>query len=180
MYSYSNPTERYPHGALGDRIEWASLIAISLYSDDRYLLRYDLAEDEVFEGLFPLVADVDGDGKEEIVTTVSRSGSGSRLVVFGHDSAGLRVIAESEPIGTGSRWLHQIAVAPFGPDGEMEIAVVRTPHIGGIAQYYRLVGDRLELELGSRLASNLAVVETPGGSLILGASTEDGQLLIWQ
>jgi hypothetical protein len=156
------------------------------------------------------------------------------------DDKGLRVIAESEPIGTGFRWMHQIAVAPFGPNGEIEIAVVETPHIGGIANFYRLVGDKLvlvaskaggymshvngsrnldqavegdfdgdghvellvpsrdqkklialrrvgdsveevwELELGSRLASNLAVLLADDESLILGAATEDGRLLIWQ
>ena len=27
LYSFSGPTERYPHGALGDRIEWSKLVA---------------------------------------------------------------------------------------------------------------------------------------------------------
>jgi len=46
------------------------------------------------------------------------------------------------------------------------------------------VGDSVEevweLELGSRLASNLAVLLADDESLILGAATEDGRLLIWQ
>jgi hypothetical protein len=240
LYSYSEPTDRYPHGALGDRNEWASLIAISLDGDDRTLKQYDLSDDEVFEGLYPLAADVDGDGEEEIVTTVSNSNDGARLVVFKHTSSGLELFAESAPVGTGFRWLHQIAVAPFGPNGEIEIAVVETPHVGGIAKFYRLVGGRLDLvaseaggymshlngsrnldqaaagdfdgdgnvellvpsrdqetlvalrrigdsveevwklELGSRLGTNLSVVETEDGGLVLGASTENGILHIWQ
>jgi hypothetical protein len=51
----------------------------------------------------------------------------------------------THPIGTGFRWLHQIAVARLGPNGEIEIAAVKTPHIGGVAQFYRLEGARLEI-----------------------------------
>jgi hypothetical protein len=34
--------------------------------------------------------------------------------------------------------MHLIAAAGLGPDGEIEITAVRTPHIGGILEYYRL------------------------------------------
>lgn len=239
FYSYSGPTDRYPHGALGDKNEWTELVMGST-NPDQESIRFQLPDDEVFEGLYPLVADVNGDGKEELVTTVSESSGGARLVVFAQNSDGLRIIAESDSVGTGFRWLHQIAVAPFGPNGEIEIGVVETPHVGGIAKFYRLVGDRLELvassaggymshvngsrnldqavagdfdgdgavellvpsrsqeklvalrrvgdaveevwelDLGSRLSTNLAVVETDEGGLILGAGTEDGALHIWQ
>lgn len=239
IYSYSDPTERYPHGALGDPNEWGGL-AVGLVDGIRQPDRFRLDENEVFEGLFPLVADLDGDGRNEMVTTVSNPANGSRVVVFRYHDDVIQIIAESEPVGTGFRWLHQIAVAPFGPNGEIEIAVVETPHIGGIAKFYRLVGDELELVaseaggymshvngsrnldqavagdfdgdgavelivpsrdqnsliglrrvgdsveevwelvLGSRLATNLAVVETDNGGLILGAATEDGTLHIWQ
>jgi len=145
LYSYAEPTHRYPHGALGDKTEWAALNAIPLSSENRKLRQHILQGDEVFEALFPLVADVNGDEVQEIVTTVSDPASGARLVVFDYDENGLSVIAESDPVGTGFRWLHQIAVAPFGPNGEIEIAVVETPHVGGIAKFYRLVDGRLEL-----------------------------------
>ena len=144
LYSFSGPTERYPHGALGDRIEWGELVAFQ-QGDDRNIKRFKLDPDDVFEGLFPLLADLDGDGRDEVIATVSSSNSGSRLIAFAYDEDGLRVIAESDPIGTGFRWLHQIAAAPLGPNGEIEIAVVKTPHIGGVAQFYRLKGNRLEI-----------------------------------
>lgn len=144
LYSFSDPTERYPHGALGDRIEWGELVAFQ-QGDDRKQQRFKLPSDEVFEGLFPILADLDGDGQDEVIATVSNPSSGSRLMAFARDEEGLRVVAESEPIGTGFRWLHQIAVAPLGPNSEIEIAVVKTPHIGGVAQFYRLEGNRLEM-----------------------------------
>ena len=144
LYTFSGPTDRYPHGALGDRIEWGELVATA-QGDDRKVVRFKLSSDEVFEALFPLLADLNGDGRHEVIATVSSPNNGSRLMVFAHDEDGLRVIAESDPIGTGFRWLHQIAVAPLGPNGEIEIAVVKTPHIGGVAQFYRLEGNRLEI-----------------------------------
>ena len=36
-------------------------------------------------------------------------------------------------------------MAPFGSNGELELAEVLTPHIGGIAGFYRLEGDSLNL-----------------------------------
>ncbi|MBT3995827.1 MAG: hypothetical protein HOF01_08515 [Chloroflexi bacterium] len=239
LYSYTGATDQYPHGALGDKTEWSQLVAFSIVpeADDS---RFSLAVGEVFEGLFPMAADLNGDGVDEIITTVSNSDAGARLVVFGHDEDGLNIVAESDPVGTGFRWLHQIAVAPVGPNGEIEIAVVETPHVGGIAKFYRLDGDRLELvaskaggymshvngsrnldqavagdfdgdgavelivpsrdqkslialrrigdsveevwelELDSRISTNLAVVETNDGGLALGVGTEDGILHIWQ
>jgi hypothetical protein len=38
-----------------------------------------------------------------------------------------------------------LAVAPFGPNGETEIATVLTPHIGGVVEFYQLVDNRLEV-----------------------------------
>ncbi len=36
-------------------------------------------------------------------------------------------------------------MAPFGPNGELGLAEVRTPHIGGIVGFYRMGGDPLNL-----------------------------------
>ena len=36
-------------------------------------------------------------------------------------------------------------MAPFGVNGELELAEVLTPHIGGIVGFYRLDGDTLDL-----------------------------------
>ncbi len=144
LYSYSGPTDRYPHGALGDKTEWSQL-AVSSEEPGFGGDVFELSADEVFEGLFPLVADLDGDGQQEIITTVSHPSNGARLVAFKLESDKLVKIAESEPVGTGFRWLHQIAVAPFDPAGEIEIAVVETPHVGGLAKFYKLDGDKLVL-----------------------------------
>ena len=54
-------------------------------------------------------------------------------------------LAAGPLVGRGNRWRHQLSVAPFGSNGEMELAEVLTPHIGGIAGLYRLNGDSLDL-----------------------------------
>lgn len=54
-------------------------------------------------------------------------------------------MAAGPAVGRGNRWRHQLSVAPFGSNGEMELAEVLTPHIGGIAGLYRLNGDSLDL-----------------------------------
>jgi hypothetical protein len=36
-------------------------------------------------------------------------------------------------------------VAPFGPDGALELADVLTPHIGGVVEFYRLEGEKLRI-----------------------------------
>ncbi len=48
------------------------------------------------------------------------------LMAFAHDEDGLSVVAESDPTGADFRWFHQISGAPLGPNGEIEIAVVKT------------------------------------------------------
>ncbi|MCA9637439.1 MAG: hypothetical protein KC420_15540, partial [Myxococcales bacterium] len=92
------------------------------------------------EALVPIWGDIDGDGEREVVVTVSDAAVGARIVAFAADGA---LLAEGPAIGTGYRWRHPIAVAPFGPAAEPEIAVVRTPHIGGIAEFYRREGASL-------------------------------------
>lgn len=54
-------------------------------------------------------------------------------------------MAAGDPIGQGQRWRHQIAVAPFGPNGEMELATVLTPHIGGTVGFMQWDGDKLNV-----------------------------------
>jgi len=67
------------------------------------------------------------------------------LMAFAHDEDGLRVVAESDPTGADFRWLHQISVAPLGPNGEIEIAVVKNAVHLRCPQFYRLEGNRLKI-----------------------------------
>ena len=81
------------------------------------------------------------DGIHDILVTLANGDDGARLALFRLDGTRL---AESDPIGRGNRWRNQLAIAPTGPDGEIEVIDVRTPHIGGTVQYFRVVDERLE------------------------------------
>jgi len=130
--TYGAQTNRYRHGALGDDIEGGSLVIVDTDAE-QIVTRVELAPPAVFEGLSPLVADLDGDGESELITTVSDSSKGARIRVYGTDGTEL----STGPI-YGSGWRHQLCVAPFGPGGGSELAVVRKPHVDRTVEFYRL------------------------------------------
>ena len=65
---FAEPTSRYRHGVLGDAIEAGALIAEGAIGPR---MTYRLDELHVFEDLYPRIADLDGNGKTEIVTILS-------------------------------------------------------------------------------------------------------------
>ncbi|MFC1907238.1 hypothetical protein ACFLW8_04040 [Chloroflexota bacterium] len=138
----TDATTRYAHGVLGDRVEAGSITLIETEPVPRVISTIPVPGDSVVEGIAPIWSDITGDGLREIVVTVSNAREGARILVF--DEAGSR-IAAGPSIGQGSRWRHQLAVAPFGPSGETELLDVLTPHIGGVVEFYRLDGERLEV-----------------------------------
>lgn len=144
----TQPTERYGHGVLGDAIEAAAVALIETEPEPTVSLTIPIPEPMVIEGIAPLWADITGDGRREIIVTLSNEGQGAQIVVYNEDGARM---ASGPAIGRGFRWRHQLAVAPFGPDGELELVDVLTPHIGGVVEYYRLDGNELKI-----------VAQTPG------------------
>lgn len=136
----TGPTERYGHGVVGDRVEASGVAFVSL--DTQEVVSQVTLESDVFEGLVGMFADLDSDGTDEFIMTVSNAETGARLVVFDQEG---QVVAESEPIGQGGRWRHQLAAGPFGPDGEIELVDLRTPHIRGVVEYFRMREGRLDL-----------------------------------
>ena len=138
----SNPTERYTHGVLGDSLEAEGIALVETNPKPRILIDISIPELDVVEGLYPTWVDLNNDSEREIIVTLSNAREGARLVVFREDGS---LLAEGPPIGEGFRWRHQLMVAPFGADGENLLAVVRTPHIGGVLEFYRLQGNKLEI-----------------------------------
>jgi hypothetical protein len=59
---YSEPTQPYRHGVLGDDIEWASLTVVT---DEGKTLTYSIPDEFVFEDISPRLADIDQDGNRE-------------------------------------------------------------------------------------------------------------------
>ncbi len=142
---YANATDqRYSHGIMGDKLEAATLLVLEIQdSEIRLLARVDLPGADVYEGIAPFWADIDGDGIEDLVATVSNGSLGARLRSYLWDGAGIRQEVDCPPIGRGNRWRHQLSAGAFGPSGEIEVTALRTPHIDGALEFFRLTGAAL-------------------------------------
>ncbi len=131
-------TDRYRHSALGDAIEGGSVVVVD--ASGSVTARYTLDPPAVFEAQAPLAADLDGDGRRELLVPVSDSADGARIVAVSPDGRRLA----TGPIH-GSGWRHPLAAAPLGPGGEAELAVVRKPHVEHVLEFYRLDGGDLSV-----------------------------------
>ncbi|MEJ8571638.1 VCBS repeat-containing protein [Microbaculum marinum] len=131
---YVQPTTRYRHGILGDPVE-AGGLAVRDSTGRQHVLT--LPDDSVFEDLTPRLADLDGDGAAEVVAVRSYLTRGSALAVFGMRNGELVRLAETAPIGRPARWLNPAGIADFNGDGRPEIAIVKTPHVGGTLEFWR-------------------------------------------
>jgi len=138
----SNPTDRYAHGVLGDKVEAAGITLVETRPEPRILHTILIPETDVIEGIYPIWTDMNNDGEREIIVTLSNSQDGARIIAFQEDG---NILAEGAAIGTGYRWRHQLVVAHFGALEENLLAVVRTPHIGGVVEFYELNGNKLEI-----------------------------------
>lgn len=157
-----SPTSRYPHAALGSPVHAASLhVLVSTLSGSMHEMIYRLPSNRVFEDRVPRLADLDGDGHDEIILVEADAIRGAAIVVFGLRSspqtgaAGqalatsaysqtLAEIARSPYAGATYRWLNPVGVADFDGDGRPDIASVTTPHIGGVLTLYHFRPPRLE------------------------------------
>jgi hypothetical protein len=138
----SGPTDEYDHGVLGDSLEANSITRIDDPRSGEISTVIEMPENLFIEGIAPIWADLDGDGEREIIVTVSNAQQGAQILVFNENG---EKIAAGPAIGQGYRWRHQIAVAPFGPNGEIELVDVLTPHLGGVVEFYRWEEDQLRV-----------------------------------
>lgn len=136
----SGPTTQYDHGVLGDIFEATSITLLETTPNVRVVNIINMPDGQVIEGIAPIWADLNGDGEREIIVTLSDGINGAQLVVYSEDGEQLIF---GDAIGQGYRWRHQIAAAPFGPTGEIEIVDVLTPHLGGVVEFFQVEGERL-------------------------------------
>jgi len=132
-YVLTDPTLEYTHGVLGDTIEAKSLTII----EGNNISKIEFSP-QIFEGLYPLLGDLNGDGEKEIIATLSGNGAGAQLVVY--DQMGDK-IASSDTLSSG--WRHALTVAPFGPDGGWELVDISKPHVSKEVEYFQLKDDKL-------------------------------------
>ncbi|MBI4366503.1 MAG: VCBS repeat-containing protein, partial [Deltaproteobacteria bacterium] len=136
----AEPTARYDHGVLGDKIEAASLV-IEMRDGKHHTVR--LNADAVFEDLKPRLADLDGDGHDEIVVVKSNLKHGSSLAVIAERKGKYEIVAETPPLGAPHRWLNPAGIGDFNGDGKTDIALVRQPHVVGELELWSWSGGAL-------------------------------------
>ncbi|MCY3578192.1 MAG: hypothetical protein OXH53_12850 [bacterium] len=230
----AGPTDRFPHSALGDNLEATSVVVVTVGVNEVETVYR--SEDDVIESVAPLLADVDGDGIDDVVLTVSND---REVWIVVASSTGGGVVAISGPVDRLLGWRHLVAVGPLGPSGQIEIAEVLYPDAQGSLRFLSLSGSFLEVAamrtgyrshefgarnleqavaadvdrdgrievilptldrqhiagvrhgpdgavdmwsrpLGGTLATNIAVLTRPDGTLSMAAATVEGSLRIWQ
>ncbi len=134
------PTQRYDHGVLGDAIEAGTM---EVKDDQNVRHTLNLPGNAVFEDRYARLADLDGDGSDEIIVVKSYLNKGAALAVLNLTPHGVGITAETPPIGQAHRWLNPAGIADYDGDKRKEIAIVVTPHIGGILQFWEYRGRKL-------------------------------------
>jgi hypothetical protein len=139
-----SPTLRYPHRALGSPTHAASVHAVVKARTGAWqAVELRLPVHRVYEDRMVRIVDIDRDGSEELLLIEADAIRGAALVVLGvdHEAGAPRLVerARSAFAGTPFRWLNPVGVADFDADGKLDLAMVRTPHIGGELQllHYR-------------------------------------------
>ena len=153
----SGPTQRYRHFALGGEHEAETLV---VSTSDRRAYRLTLPADSVFEDREPRIADVDGDGQDEVIVVRSYLKSGAALAVAAVRNNELQIIAETPPIGQPFRWLNPAGVGDFDGDGKPEVALVRMPHLAGELELWAMRGGTLVKRYETDDVSNHAIRST--------------------
>jgi hypothetical protein len=137
---FAEPTTRYDHGVLGDSVEAGS---VTIEGRDGKLTSVRLKDDAVFEDLQPRLADLDGDGHDEIIVVKSYLRRGSALSVIGARNGKYDILAETPPIGQPHAWLSPAGIADFNGDGKIDIAFVRMPHAVGALELWTWTDRKL-------------------------------------
>lgn len=136
----AGPTRRYAHGVLGDAIEAGRVIVEDKQGKHHSLT---LPKNSVFEDRFARLADLDGNGSDEIILVKSYLKKGAALAVLSLAPEGVKIAAETPAIGRPHRWLNPAGIADYDGDNRKEVAIVVTPHIGGRLEFWEYRGGSL-------------------------------------
>ncbi|WP_179379032.1 FG-GAP repeat domain-containing protein [Jannaschia marina] len=166
---YELPTDIYGHDIMGDVPDALRLTATSTTSTFSCGTIYGAAGDgHVFEDTAPRVADVDGDGRAEVIAVRSSLTQGAQLVIYADAGNGLslEVLAATPYIGRRNRWLAPAAVGDLDGDGHVEIAYVDRPHLAKTLRIWRYAeGDFLEVAAAGGVTNHAIGDEVIHGGL---------------
>ena len=143
----TGPTGSYDHGILGDDLEAGSISLLRPRGKPEIVQEIHPESGGVFELLTPLWFEAGGpEGEELLAVAESTPEGGRRISAYRPDGS----LAAAGPfVGEPMRWRHLLAAGPFGPGGEVELAVTRTPHTDAITEFYRPDLQSGELKLSA-------------------------------
>lgn len=147
---YAQPTEKYPHGVMGDRIEAEQLVVVARGKF------YDLTlePEYLFEDIRPRLYDVDKDGELEFITIRTHIDRGAGIALYKIISDQLMEYACIPEVGISNRWLNLVTIHDIDDDGIVELAWVQTPHIGGILKVAKFQTSEMSVLTEAALYSN--------------------------
>ncbi|MDJ0958983.1 MAG: hypothetical protein QNI91_19095 [Arenicellales bacterium] len=172
----AGPTDRYQHGVLGDDLE-ASQLVVELPDGD--VLKLELPHSRVFEDLEPRLQDLDGDNNDEILVVESDVSLGASLAIYSVVNRRITRRAMTPFLGQSHRWLNPLGVGDFDADGSLDVAIVVTPHIGGILRLYHFTEPTLSQfgEIRGVSTHQIGSTELGLGRVVTLRSGSDGLLL---
>ncbi len=139
------PTQRYPHFVLGQDYEPSGLRVVSRTGQVATLV---LAERFVFEDRTARLADLDGDGRDEIIVVLTARERGAALAAYTLEEGRLVLKTRTPFIGLPFRWLNPAGIADYDGDGQLDVALVQKPHLSKQLEIWTL-----ENGVFSRIAS---------------------------
>lgn len=146
---FIEPTSRYDHGILGDKIEYGAIL-LQYQNNSSQFMKQDavlrrgsvtirLPLDHVFEDIAPRLIDIDGDGDFEVMVVETDVAKGAQLAIY--DETGK--ITATPHIGRTHRWLAPIGAADLDGDGHVEIAYIDRPHLARVLKIWRFKDGKL-------------------------------------
>jgi len=139
---FAGRSTAYDHGVLGDSVEATALyVGIVPPGEGKaaFCDSVSAGPDRVFEDISPRLADLDGDGRNEVIVVASHARYGARLEIYGYPAPGrdFTLLAHTPYIGQAHRWLAPVGAADLNGDGTMEIAYIDRPHLAKTLRIWR-------------------------------------------